>query len=315
MPSPVCWRSRPRIASSTAVCVLALCFLACEKSEPPVATLGVAPERLTLGVSEVRTVRLSWEIVRPLTGLSGELRVLVHVLQQPGEVLRTFDHAFPQPWSDSETVEYEIDLYQSALGPPLPSGEYTLSIGLYDEAGKRWPLEAAGENIDGAEYAVARLEVTDETSAPMFRFSESWAAVEPGLDRQILGRRWLTGAGSIFASEVRESGTLWLKIWVPPVEPGDYRLVLDPGYQRSRVLVRSDCGESEIELTGEGHHELDIPIELEEQVDGASECEIAFEPNFHLLTPGSPDRRTIQLEMLAWQPTKSFQEAVLSDSD
>jgi hypothetical protein len=283
-------------------CLIGLWLTGCESTEPPVAALEVSPAELTLNLPEVRSVRLRWEIARPLDGISGELRVFVHVLERPGEVLRTFDHLFPEAWSVGEKVEYEIDLYQSALGPPLTPGSYALSVGLYDEAGSRWPLEVTGDEVDGAEYAVARIDVRDETTAPMFRFSEGWAPVEPGLDQQILARRWLTGAGSISAGNVSESGSLWLKLLIPPVGPGDYRLVLDPGFQRSRVLISNGCDQSEIELTGEGRHELEIPIDADVSGDEPFECEIGFEPNFHLVTPGSPDRRTIQLEMLAWRP-------------
>jgi hypothetical protein len=295
------WKSLPRAVPLGCSCLVGLWLTACGAVEPPVATLEVVPAELPLNFSEVRSVRLRWQIARPLDETAGELRVFVHVLERPGEVLRTFDHVFPETWSVGAEVSYEIDLYQSSLGPPLATGSYALSVGVYDESGNRWPLDVEGDEVDGAEYAVARIDVSDESATPMFRFSEGWAPVEPGLDRQILGRRWLTGAGSISAGDVTGGGSVWLKLLVPPVNPGDYRLVLDPGYQRSRVLIRNGCDQSEIELTGEGRHELEIPIEVEGPESGPFECEITFEPNFHLVTPGSPDRRTIQLEMLAWR--------------
>jgi len=280
---------------------------ACGPSEPPVATLEITPDSLYLDFSERRTVQLAWDIRRSLETTTGELRVLVHLLDEPGEVLRTFDHPFPGEWSVGRRVEYDLALYQSALGPPLGPGTYSLSVGLYDDAGQRWPLDVRADEIDRAEYAVGVVWVGNATTAPMVRFSESWKPIEAGIDRQVLGRRWLTDHGSIALSEIGSSGTLWLTVVVPAVSPGVRRLVIDTAYQGTRVLLRNECGGSEIELTGEGRHEIAVPVTMpeppsEEAEDGIDGCEIVFEPNFHLVTPGTSDRRAILLEMLAWDP-------------
>jgi len=292
-----------------------VCLPSCRPGEPPVATLEIEPVSLELGFSEMASVELTWEIRRPVEGIQGDLRVFVHLLEQPGEVLRTFDHLFPEQWSVGQSVSYDLKLYQSVLGPPLSPGTYSLTAGIYDEAGTRWPLEVKGERIDRAEYVIAEVDVGSQSAAPMFRFSESWKPIEAGLDRQVLGRRWLTDHGTISATEITQAGTLWLTLIVPSVNPGVHRLVLDPGYEQTRVLVRGDCAGSEIELTGEGWHELEIPVSVEESDHASAECDLVFEPNFHLVTPGTADRRAIVLETLAWRPVKSHPDtAELSGS-
>lgn len=287
----------------TAAALLAV-LASCGPGEPPVARLEIDPQVSQLDFSERRTVRLAWDLRRAIEGAEGDLNVFVHLLDEPGEVLRTFDHPFPEKWTVGRRVEYDLPLHQSALGPPLGPGTYSLSIGLYDDSGRRWPLTVAGDEIDDAEYVIGQIRVGNTTSAPMVRFSESWKPIEAGADRQVLGRRWLTDHGTIALSEVAEPGMLWLSIVVPGVDPGVRRLVIDPGYQGTRVLVRNACGGSEIELTGEGRHEIAVPVTPPQRAEAgegeSSTCEIGFEPNFHLVTPGTPDRRAILLETLAW---------------
>jgi len=286
-------------------CTLGSLLVACGEGGPPVAVLTVEPARVELGFSEVRPLRLSWEMRRPLEGAEGDLRVFVHVLGGSGDVLRTFDHDFPAPWQPHGSIDYEIDLHQSVLGPPLAVGAYDITVGLHDGVGRRWPLSTAGEAIDRLEYRVAELAAIDRPSTPMFRFSEQWKPIEAGIDQQVLGRRWLASAGSIVVTETAGEGAVWMSLRVPTAEPGERRLVIDPGFQETRVMIRSSCGGNEIELTGVGVHELKVPVVFPEVAPGEplqAECEIRLEPNFHILTVGTTEQRSVLLEMLGWMP-------------
>jgi hypothetical protein len=278
----------------------------CGGSGAPVALLDVEPARVELGFSESKPLRLSWEMREPLEGAEDSLRVFVHVLAGPGDVLRTFDHDFPGAWQPGGTLDYEIDLHQSVLGSPLASGDYRITIGLYDGSGRRWPLSTAGEAVQELEYSVAQLVAVDRASTPMFRFSKEWRPIEPGIDQQILGRRWLASAGSIVVTETRGEGVVWMSLQVPGTEAGERRLVLDPESQETQVLIRSDCGGSSVELTGVGSHQFEIPVVFPAVGMGAqeseAECSIHIEPNFHLLTVGTTQQRTVLLEMLGWKP-------------
>jgi hypothetical protein len=141
----------------------------------------------------------------------------------------------------------------------------------------------------------------------MFRFSEQWKPIEAGIDLQVLGRRWLTSAGSIVITETAGEGVVWMSLRVPTAEPGERRLVLDPGFQETRVMIRSGCGGSEVELTGVGTHEIKVPVIFPEVAPGDAahpECEIRFEPNFHILTVGTTEQRSVLLEMLGWMPDR-----------
>lgn len=284
-----------------AVLLMAALSASCAAGPPPVAVLTVSPTEVSIGFPEVAPLQLSWEPRGPLEGATGAARVFVHVYSQAGKVLRTFDHPFPKPWREGERVEYEIEIHQSALGPPLAAGEYHVSVGLYDTSGRRWPLSTSGEEVSDREYQVARLRIDDGGGVPMFRFSEGWKPAVPGTDQQVLGRRWLASRGSIAVTGLTSVGTVRLRLLVPAPEPGERRLVVDPRFSETRVLVASTCGGGEIELTGVGVHEIDVPV-FESAHEPTRECEIDFTPNFHLLSSGTTESRAVLLDQLSWRP-------------
>ena len=275
-----------------------LASVACAPTRDPVASVSVSPTSLTLRYSEVRLVDFEFEILQPWR--EGPLpRVFVHLYDEPGNVLRTFDHPFPGDWVPGRRVRRELKLHQSALGPPLRAGRYSLSVGLYDAEGRRWPLAAAGREIDEMEYEVAEIAVSEPGEVPMFRFSEAWKPIEAGLDRQVLGRRWLIETGSIWVTQASEVSSIWLMLQLPAAENGVTRLVLEDGADQPGVRLTSACGGTEIELSGSGTHELMVALQGD-QANESGECELALEPNFHLIENGGVERRSVQLEGLAW---------------
>jgi hypothetical protein len=296
--------SGSRFIKVVSLLILGILPAACTPGEVPVAVLTVEPTTVELGFSEARPLKLSWEIRKALEDLDGGLRVFVHVLGDDGDVIRTFDHDFPVPWRPGGLIDYTIDLHQSVLGPPLTPGIYQISIGLYDGMGKRWPLSTAGDPVEEYGYQMATLKAVDRAGTPMFRFSEQWKAIEPGVDQQVLGRRWLASAGSIVVAETAGDGAVWMSLRVPTSGSGERLQILDADLQDTRVLIRSSCGGGKIEVTGVGVHDLEVPVifPLQENGDGGeSECEILIEPNFHLLTVGTTEQRSVLLEMLGWR--------------
>src|SRR5258708_1346167 len=105
------------------------------------------------------TLRLSWPRAAGAGGEESrsEPLVFLHLLGPKGQVLRTFDHPFPQHWVAGTPVSYDVKLYQSALAPPLDPGKYRLTVGLYDQGGRRWALAGLGEPIARQEYLPAEL--------------------------------------------------------------------------------------------------------------------------------------------------------------
>ena len=112
--------------------------------DTPVARVEIEPKEARLPFSQAQNVRLTWT---PSAALEGEKpTVFVHLLDSEKKVARTFDHPFPQPWSEGKPVSYDLKLYQSALAPPLPAGKYQVTLGLYGKDNKRWALDGLGES-------------------------------------------------------------------------------------------------------------------------------------------------------------------------
>lgn len=289
---------RPLLATPLLLLSAALAA-GCGGEDPAVGTVEVSPSTVRLAHPTVQPIRLAWA---PSAALEAEPLVFVHLLDEQGAVLRTFDHPFPRRWRPGEPVEYEVKLYQSALAPPLPPGRYRLTLGLYGAGGERWPLAGLGEPVARREYPAVEVEVPAEPVGPEIGFSPSWLAVEPGADRQVLARRWVNGRGAIRLSDLQEPGGVWMVVRIPPADAANEDLVFDGGASAQSVLVRSDCGGSETGISGVGAHELILPVETVPP-DGA--CRIVLLPSFHLKSRGAGPNRSVVLENLAWVPSRS----------
>jgi hypothetical protein len=247
---------------------------ACRQDETAGARIVAPAAAIRLSHGESVVVKLEWTPLAPLSRAGMHPTVFVHLIDRPNHVLRTFDHELPGPWTVGTAQRDEFDLYQSALGAPLPAGHYTLTAGLYDPAlGYRWPLAAAGPDVTGhREYRVVDVEVPSGRSAAVpFDFSGEWSAVEPGSDKQVLQRRWLTGSGAItigpsdmprpIRAEVRVMGT--------------------------GARLRSTCDASAGDLPTGARW-------IEASPAAGRPCEVRFEPK-----DGAPQPRWLAVEVLA----------------
>lgn len=249
----------------------------------PVARVRLHPERLSLGYGESVALAFDWQPVRPLDRQHGNPIVFVHLLERPGRVLRTFAHALPQAWSPGRPQKYEIDLYQSVLGPALPAGTYPLSYGLYDDSwGYRWPLDTGTPDVGRREYQGATVIVPGGAGAtPRFELSGGWGPLEPGTDQQILARRWLNGPGVISVRGITEIGSV--------------RLLLNmPERSTREITVSNGCQPEKTERLGPGQRWLSLE-------GRAGACEIRFEPNPSSDAVSALPERFLLLESLAWK--------------
>jgi hypothetical protein len=294
------------LAAITAIALAALAAAGCQKNVPAVARLDVQPRTVTLPYPDLTTVHFAWAPARPLDTEAPPL-VFVHLLDRRLRVVRTFDHPFPQAWQEGVPVAYDVKLFQSAVAPPLAAGKYQLSVGLYDAKGKRWPLDGLGKDIRKLEYAAATVDVPAQPAGPRFGFSPAWLPVEPGTDRQVVARRWLSERrGAIQLDEVPGPGTVWLLLRIPPGDRANERLVPHEGAGSSpAVVVKGTCGGAETGISGPGPHEVEIPVEPSEGAGKEGGCSILMAPNFHLVSSVEPLLRSVSLENAAWIPGAS----------
>ncbi len=267
------------------------------------ASVEISPRAVRLPFPELHNVRLSWVPGAPLEGFAGTPTVFVHLLDERDTVVRTFDHPFPARWEEGTPVAYNLKLYQSTLAPPLPGGKYRLTIGLAGEGKQRWALEGLGESVARMEYLAAQVEVppppTNKKSGPRFAFSKQFLPSEPGGDRQVLARRWLTEDGAIRVAGLRQPGSLWLVLRIPSKEVAP-RLTVAAGGSQPAVRLEGSCGDFEGgSVSGPGLHEVEMPV-LTPPANGV--CRIILRPNFSFESEGSAQKRSVSLENAAWAP-------------
>lgn len=296
------------------IALVAVSLAGCGGQQTPVAQLTVEPRQVTLPPAQVRPLHLTWT---PSAALEGEApTVFVHLLDADRKVVRTFDHPFPQRWREGTPVSYDVDLYQSALAPPLPAGQYRLTLGLYDKEGKRWALDGLGEPTAGRnEYDAATINVPAGDPKPRFAFSANWLPVEPGGDRQVLARRSMASRAVVRLVDQPGPGTVWMMIRIPPADLPDTRMVLDAGATAPSVKVIGNCGDggggddeeggedggTETNLTGPGMHEVELAMEAPPP-NGF--CRVHLASNFLLepTTAVARKRSSVSLESIAWAP-------------
>lgn len=267
----------------------ALAGAACGRSRP-VAGLSVEPTSVNLPHPHVAPMRFRWSPTADLGRVDGKPRVFVHVLDGGRRLLRTFDHPLPEAWAPGRPQDYEIELYQSAIAEPLAAGAYEITVGLYDDAGKkRWPLQVDGEEVGRREYRLATLVVPAAPGpAPTFEFRGVWLPVEPGSSKQVVARRCLAGEGSIAVMAPPTAGTVCVAASIRTGDAG--------GGTGGPWRVSSSCSPATAEISGTELQWTGFDVA---PAGGDSSCEIAF-------TPPLPERETylhqLCLEVLTWRP-------------
>jgi hypothetical protein len=284
--------------------LLPLWLAGCGEKTTPVAQVEVSPRSFRLGFPELRTVHLTWHPSAPLDGAKGNPTVFVHLRDDKDNVVRTFDHPFPDRWREGTPVSYDLKLYQSSLAPPLVPGHYRLTLGLAGEGKQRWALDGLGDPIARKEYLAAEVDVPPvqgrRAGGAHFAFSKQWLAPESGGDRQVLARRWLgDSAGAIRVAGLRQPGTLWMVVRIPSRDVAGELQIQEGGTNVPTVLVQADCGEFEASLSGPGAHEVQIPVET---VPIGGICRLVLRPNFHFVSKGATAARSVSLENSSWEP-------------
>jgi hypothetical protein len=281
----------------------ALSLFGCRHQAPVVAGLEVQPHVVSLAYPQLATVHLTWT---PNAGAAGETPseplVFVHLLDAKHQVLRTFDHPFPQHWAAGTPIAYDVKLFLSALAPPIDPGRYHLTIGLFDPSGKRWALSGLGEPVGRDEYQAAEVDVQPQPAGPHVAFSDAWQPLEAGSDKQVVAHRWLADQpGEIRVDTIPGPGTLWLSFRIAAGDGAGEKLTLhDPGSNSPAAVVRDTCGGVETGISGTGRHDVEMPVD---GPGAGGVCVITLTPNFHVVTANHPERtRSVAVDNVAWIP-------------
>jgi hypothetical protein len=299
--------AKRRRAGAVAATLLALAAAlgGCSRSPVAVAALTVEPAEIRLPFPGFETLEITLTPREPLPS-GGEPQLFLHLLDEPGSVLRTFDLPVPGPWTVGRPIELSARIHQSALADPLDSGSYVLTAGLYLVDGGRFTLSTRGPEISRLEYEVAKVAVpAAEAALPALRFSDGWLPATPGQDRQVLVRRSLDGGGpaTFQIGPLAAPGELLLRVAPAPAATG--RIEISPGAESARVRLRSSCGGVEAELPG------DVAVETRLEVPAAASavhCDVELAPNFIVRSAEDGRPRSIAVEVIAWRSGASPRE-------
>ena len=289
-----------QLKSLLASMLVMLGVAACQPQEP-VARLQASPRTLTLPYPHTATLELTWQPLRPLDIPTSELIVFVHLIDQEGKVQRTFDHPFPEAWAEGNEVRYPLDLHQSAIAPPIPPGNYKLTVGLYAASGRRWPLEVDAPEVDDEEYALIEVDIPYPVMAtPRFTFSDAWKAPQDTGFRQIMAHRWLSEEqAELMIWGIDRPGEAVLRFTIPQLQEQALRLRTTTSDTVPAVAIASDCGGVQGQLSGYGSHEIRIAVQA--SVTG-QRCTVRFSPGFYFVNSESSRRFSALLESTTWVP-------------
>ena len=289
---------RVHLLAGPSCLLLALAWGCCEAPGEPFGRLRIELASVTLGYPALVEVTSTWEPIAPLDAVAPPV-VFVHLLGASPGVERTFDHPFPAAWRVGETTTYPIQLWQTALGPPLAPGSYRLSLGIYDPAsGRRWPLAVDGAEVDDQEYVVATVEVPEEPeSAPEATFTGDWHPVGPSGDRQIFASRWLGDEGALEFSHLAGPLAVAMSLDLPDQGDARHRMVLAEGASSPELTVASECTEETLRLAAWGRGDLRLTLV---PPAGASTCAVRLAPNFVHLDLVDLSRSSVKLDRLTW---------------
>ena len=281
---------------------LVAALVACRPSKSPIAALDVSTREIHLAWPQSTEIELGLVPSAPLPKGVDHPILFVHLLDEPGSVVRTFDHELRGAWKPGAELRDRHRIFQSALAAPLPAGHYLLTVGLYDLQLGRFALSTRAPEITQEEYQVATVEVpTTSAAGPEAHFSGDWLAPEPSSDRQVVASRRLRGGapGTIGFGPLAGPGTIFLGLVVPGASGTGSRLELNDGALQPKVKVSSSCGGQQSEVTGTGR--FDFELQVPAAAPPAS-CEVVIEPNFVISLGDRAETISIRLEELSYRP-------------
>src|ERR1700730_8713264 len=91
---------------------LAVLIAGC-RDKSPVARVTILPPAIKITQGQCTTPTLRWNMLRALDRQRGHPVVFVHLLQQPHDVVRTYDHPFSGTWKPGASIDDALELCQS----------------------------------------------------------------------------------------------------------------------------------------------------------------------------------------------------------
>jgi hypothetical protein len=186
---------------------------AAEPTESPVATPSVRTnlDRAPVGSPLEITYRFA---VAEDAKISGDYRVMLHVVDTDEELLWTDDHNPPVPtsaWKPGQTVEYTRTIFV----PVFPYvGNATMQVGLYSTADQR-RLLLGGEDVGQRAYKVASIELLPQTENLFTVFKDGWHPAETAEYNASAEWQWTKKQATLAFKNPKKDATFYLELDSP----------------------------------------------------------------------------------------------------
>lgn len=254
----------------SAALVLAGFASGCRKAAPaeaPVATpsLRVNHTRAAAG----SPIELTYTfVVAKDAKMTGDYRVMLHVVDTDEELMWTDDHNPPVPtsaWKPGETVEYTRTIFV----PVFPYvGVATLQMGLYSTADQR-RLPLAGEDTGQRAYKVGALDLLPQTDNLLTMFKDGWHPAETAEPNATVEWQWTKKEATLAFKNPRKDAVFYFELDSPVAElhgPQQVQVKLGGQPVDQFTLVPNDLQLRKIKLPAEQLGTADM-AELQISVD------------------------------------------------
>jgi hypothetical protein len=149
--------------------------------------------------------------------ITGDYRVMLHVVDTDEELMWTDDHNPPVPtsaWKPGETVEYTRTIFV----PVFPYvGNATLQVGLYSTSDQH-RLTLAAEDVGQRAYKVASIDLLPQTENLLTIFKEGWQPAETAGPNETAGWQWTKKDATLAFKNPRKDSVLYLELDSPGAE-------------------------------------------------------------------------------------------------
>jgi hypothetical protein len=149
--------------------------------------------------------------------MSGDYRVMLHVVDADEELMWTDDHNPPTPtsaWKPGEKVEYTRTIFV----PVFPYvGNATLQVGLYSTADQR-RLPLAGEDVGQRAYKVGTVDLLPQTENVLTMFKDGWHPAETAGPNATVEWQWTKKDATLAFRNPRKDSLFYFEVDSPVAE-------------------------------------------------------------------------------------------------
>jgi hypothetical protein len=149
--------------------------------------------------------------------ITGDYRVMLHVVDTDEELMWTDDHNPPVPtsaWKPGETVEYTRTIFV----PVFPYvGNATLQVGLYSTSDQH-RLTLAAEDVGQRAYKVASIDLLPQTENLLTMFKDGWHPAETAGPNETAGWQWTKKDATLAFKNPRKDSVFYLELDSPVAE-------------------------------------------------------------------------------------------------